>query len=97
MAQILVEEDWGREADENPFPSGGGGGQYRRGTDLCLCKSASTPSPLQSVEELNKQKSRQEIFKKKREKNQNKTKIERKTKQKNENFASTKLKPMRMK
>lgn len=45
MAQILVEEDWGREADENPFPSGGGGGQYRRGTDLCLCKSASTPIP----------------------------------------------------
>lgn len=44
MAQILVEEDWGREADENPFPSGGGG-QYRRGTDLCLCKSASTPIP----------------------------------------------------
>ena len=22
MAQILVEEDWGKEADENPFPSG---------------------------------------------------------------------------
>lgn len=23
MAQILVEEDWGEEADRNPFPSGG--------------------------------------------------------------------------
>ena len=22
MAQILVEEDWGKEADENPFPNG---------------------------------------------------------------------------
>lgn len=55
MAQILVEEDWGREADENPFPSGGGGMVNIEGELIYVYVSQpQPPSPLQSVEELNK-------------------------------------------
>lgn len=54
MAQILVEEDWGREADENPFPSGGGVVNIEGELIYVYVSQPQPPSPLQSVEELNK-------------------------------------------
>lgn len=44
MAKIHVEEDWSKEADENPFLSGGID-QYRRGAHLCIFESDPTSTP----------------------------------------------------